>query len=165
MNDSNPYQQRSGEELMSRKNHCQTIRCRAASTPEEKQIAFSIRHNVFVEEQGVPLQIERDDKDGKAIHFLAVVNNEPVGTARLVVNEDGTGTAGRVAVVKNARHLGIGSSLMNELEHTARRLNLSRINLAAQCDVIPFYLKRGYIPFGGTFIDAGIAHQSMSLTL
>jgi len=142
-----------------------SINCRIISTPEEQQLAFSIRHTVFVEEQGVPPRLERDDKDSRAFHFLAVMNNEPVGTARLVVNDDGTGNAGRVAVLQKARHLGIGKALMDELERRARMLNLSRITLAAQCEVIPFYLKRGYVPFGGTFIDAGIAHQSMSLLL
>jgi len=145
--------------------HSNSIECRITSTSEEQKIAFSIRHTVFVEEQGVPLQLEIDEKDSRAFHFIAFIDDEPVGTARLVVNDDGTGNAGRVAVLQKARHKGIGSVLMNELERHASMLNLSRITLAAQCEVIPFYMKRGYVTFGSTFLDAGMAHQSMSLLL
>jgi len=139
------------------------VKCTIISRPEELETAYSIRHTVFVEEQGVPADLERDSYDDGAVHFLALLDDEPVGTARLILNDDGSGKAGRVAVLKKARHSGIGRILMDELEQHASRLKLSGITLAAQCEAVPFYLKRGYVPFGEIFSDAGIAHQSMSL--
>jgi len=135
------------------------------SRPEDLETAYTIRHTVFVEEQGVPADLERDSYDEEAIHFLVLLDDEPVGTARLILNDDCSGKAGRVAVLKKARHSGFGRILMDELEQHACRLKLSRIILAAQCEAVPFYLKRGYVPFGEIFSDAGIAHQSMSLLL
>jgi len=135
------------------------------SRPEDLETAYTIRHTVFVEEQSVPADLERDSYDEEAIHFLVLLDDEPVGTARLILNDDCSGKAGRVAVLKKARHSGIGRILMDELEQHACRLKLSRITLAAQCEAVPFYLKRGYVPFGEVFSDAGIAHQSMSLLL
>ena len=45
-------------------------------------LAFAIRIKVFVKEQGVPSDIELDDDDQRAIHFLATVGAKAVGTVR-----------------------------------------------------------------------------------
>ena len=46
--------------------------------------ALSIRIKVFVEEQQVPLEEERDAYDDTALHFGAFVGDKMVGTGRVV---------------------------------------------------------------------------------
>ena len=45
------------------------------TNPTELEIAFSIRKEVFVEEQHVPLQEEYDEFEETSIHFLAFNDN------------------------------------------------------------------------------------------
>ena len=45
----------------------------------------ALRRAVFVEEQGVSLAEEVDGRDGEALHFLAIADGAPVGTARILV--------------------------------------------------------------------------------
>jgi predicted GNAT family N-acyltransferase len=40
---------------------------------------------VFVKEQGVPEEIELDEDDRRAIHFLALIADKAVGTVRVVL--------------------------------------------------------------------------------
>src|SRR5690606_39345790 len=61
----------------------ETMTVKIATSPEEKEKAFAIRHEVFVMEQNVPIEIELDEFDDEAIHFLCYNDeNEPVGADR-----------------------------------------------------------------------------------
>ena len=75
-----------------------------AKTPQEKDACFAIRNTVFVQEQQVPLDLEMDEFDAMALHFIARKNQEAIGTARVVFKDSGaTAKIGRVAVLKPAR--------------------------------------------------------------
>ena len=52
---------------------------RLAVTAADLEAAYRIRHVVFVDEQGVPVELERDDRDPTADHVLALANDVPVG--------------------------------------------------------------------------------------
>ena len=126
----------------------------------------AIRHAVFVVEQDVPADVERDGKDVRAVHVLA----EGVGTGRLLLGEDAAGknggdpglaVLGRLAVLGTARGGGHGARLVRALEDEARRLGLRGVYLEAQVHAIPFYEKLGYTAYGPEFQDAGIAHRAM----
>ena len=71
----------------------------------------AIRRVVFIEEQGVSLADEVDGRDGEAEHLLALLDGQPVGTARMLVAGE-TGKIGRVAVLAAARGQGIGAALI-----------------------------------------------------
>ena len=45
--------------------------------------AISVRRAVFVDEQGVPEELELDGKDDDATHFVAYDSGKPIGVARL----------------------------------------------------------------------------------
>lgn len=117
------------------------------------------------EEQRVPEADEVDGRDPGCEHFLAYLDGAPVGTARLRITEDGHAKAERVAVLGAHRGRGVGHALMNALEARARALGHAEVVLSAQVDAIPFYLARGYEPYGPEFMDAGIPHRKMHLHL
>ncbi|MEW6279627.1 MAG: GNAT family N-acetyltransferase, partial [Candidatus Eremiobacterota bacterium] len=122
--------------------------------------ALDIRYRVFVTEQGVPEELERDADDRRAVHALVYRQGRPVGTARLVPR-GGAGKIGRVAVLKEARGNRLGVELMRALEGEAARLRLAEVLLDAQVQVIPFYERLGYRAEGDPFLDAGIPHRRM----
>ena len=134
---------------------------RPARDADEVRAALALRHEVFVVEQGVPLEEEIDEHDETdALHLVAVDDGRVVATCRLVAEGD-TMRLGRVAVAPAARRRGIASRLLAEGEARAGDLGAERIALAAQTDALPLYERAGYAPYGERFIDAGIEHQMM----
>ena len=55
-----------------------------AQTPADLALCYDIRKAVFVEEQAVPLQLELDEYDATATHFLLRDGVMPLATARLL---------------------------------------------------------------------------------
>ena len=129
--------------------------------PDELARCQAIRREVFVEEQGVPLDEEMDAHDAACRHFLALAAGEAVGTARLRETEAGRVKAERVAVRRSARRSGIGRALMRALEDAARARGHREIVLNAQVPVIAFYERLGYRVEGPEFLEAGIPHRAM----
>lgn len=124
-----------------------------------------IRTKVFVEEQSVPVELERDEHDKTALHLLATDSGQPVGTARIVLQGD-TGKIGRVAVLAELRGTGLGRKLIEACVEELRGIpEVSQAKLGSQVSAIGFYEKLGFTAFGPEFDDAGIAHRMMSLPL
>lgn len=129
-----------------------------ACTATERQEAFAVRHEVFVEEQGVPVDRERDAHDESAIHFVAYDGDQPVGAARLREYDDGVGKVERVAVRADRRGEGWGRRIMATIETVAQE---NALRLDSQIDVIGFYEQLGYDVVSEPFMDAEIPHRTM----
>ena len=123
--------------------------------------AAPIRFAVFVEEQGVPLEIELDEMDPKSLHAVAFEDASPVGTGRLLPD----GHVGRMAVLKNWRGRGVGGQILAALLDEARRRGHREVVLSAQVHARAFYRSHGFAEQGAEYLDAGIAHVDMRRTL
>lgn len=139
------------------------IRVEEVVAAQELKRAFSIRIRVFVREQGVPREIELDEDDQRASHFLATVRGKAVGTARLVV-KNRRAKIGRMAVLKSYRGRGVGKALLKKAIESARKKKAGMIYLHAQVSVIGFYEKFGFHCVGRLFKEAGIPHRKMLFT-
>jgi ElaA protein len=122
---------------------------------------YAIRREVFIEEQKVPQEIELDEFDAGALHFI-VRSEKPLATARVLLKEGGrTAKIGRVAVVKAARGRGIGKKLMQAIEEEPSLSGVSWFALDAQSHALSFYERLGYHAYGDEFLDANIPHFHM----
>jgi predicted GNAT family N-acyltransferase len=137
------------------------LRIRRVSSKEELARAFAIRRRVFVQEQGVPRDIEIDRDDQRALHFLAFNEGKAVGTARVVLRHR-TAKIGRMAVLKSFRGKGVGKKLLRSALTAARRRGAQTIYLHAQVAVIGFYEAVGFRRIGQVFREAGIPHSKMT---
>lgn len=125
--------------------------------------AREIRRKVFVEEQGVPIEMEQDTLDEKAYHLVLFNDGHPIGTGRILLEGD-VAVLGRIAVLKEYREEGYGGILLMKLMKRAKNeFGMRQIELHAQVDVIGFYEKYGFHQVGSPYIEAGIEHQSMAL--
>jgi ElaA protein len=124
----------------------------------------TLRRIVFIEEQGVSEADEVDDKDDTAIHLLATENGTPVGSARLLIAGD-TGKIGRVCVLKSHRGTGLGAALVRAAISELRGHGLTTAKLGAQTHAIGFYQRLGFTATGSEYMDAGIPHRDMVLSL
>lgn len=123
--------------------------------------AKRIRFAVFVEEQGVPAELEMDDNDASCVHALAYIDGRPIGTGRLLPD----GHIGRMAVLKEWRGQGAGRALLRALVEAARRRGDREVLLSAQVHALGFYRAEGFQPEGAEYEEAGIAHQAMRLII
>lgn len=125
---------------------------------EDLKQAWAIRKEVFVVEQNCPENIEWEYED-ESVHYLAELNNFPVGTARWRKTSKGIKFE-RFAVLPQARKSNFGSTLLKKmLEHTLPLKQ--KIYLHAQLTAVDFYLKHGFKTEGGVFMEADIAHVTM----
>lgn len=135
----------------------------------DRDALLAVRASVFIEEQHVPPDLERDDDDARALHVLArALDGAAIGTGRLLVEggpgDDAyaaTGRIGRMAVLPDWRRRGVGASLLHALLDLARDRALARICLHAQRDAVAFYRRFGFETLGDEFVEAGIPHISM----
>jgi predicted GNAT family N-acyltransferase len=127
--------------------------------------ALAVRRPVFVEEQGVPEELELDGEDPNSTHLVGFEDGEAVACARLRPYGSGVAKVERVAVVKSKRGTGWGARVMDALENRARDEGYLELVLNAQSQVVGFYEKRGYAVEGEEFEEAGIPHRRMRLRL
>jgi len=128
--------------------------------------AGQVRTEVFVREQGVPLEMEWDEWDASAVHALARNHlGQAVGTGRLLQHAPGVGRIGRMAVKRGLRGANIGRDLLLALVQVAAERGDHEVLLHAQCSAEGFYARFGFVPRGETFEEAGIMHIEMVLTL
>lgn len=124
-----------------------------------------LRRIVFIEEQGVSEADELDDLDPGSLHFLATIEDLPIGTARMQIKGD-MAKIGRVCVLKAHRGTGLGAALIRAAIDEARQHpEVKFVKLGAQVHALGFYEKLGFAAQGPVYDDAGIDHRDMVLPL
>jgi predicted GNAT family N-acyltransferase len=124
------------------------------------RLAFALRYDVFVDEQRVPVSIERDAYDETATHIVAVLEGDVVGVLRVVFLPEHA-KFGRVAVARQTRGKGIASAMMRFAMDLAVNRGEKRFYLTSQTDKLPLYEKLGFVAFGEEFTEGGMPHRSM----
>jgi predicted GNAT family N-acyltransferase len=131
---------------------------RPATWSLDREALQSVRLQVFVHEQHVPVELEWDAHDATALHLLALnAAGEPIGCVRVLPD----GHIGRMAVLRHWRGNGAGRALLRAAVDCAVGQGSSEILLNAQVHALGFYAKEGFEPFGVVFDEAGIAHRAM----
>lgn len=121
----------------------------------------AIRQQVFIEEQKVPPELEWDDTDEIADHYLVVTaDNTPAGVARLYPSVTDTAHIGRMAVLPEFRGKGVGDMLMRHMLNESRG-HYQDLYLSAQTHAIHFYQRFGFHVCSTPYDDAGIPHVDM----
>ncbi len=119
--------------------------------------ASLIRFTVFVEEQGVPREIELDEQDAVSVHGVVFDREKAVATGRLLPD----GHIGRMAVLKEWRGRGVGGLMLKSLMQRAKERGDAEVVLSAQVHARAFYRAHGFAEEGAEYIEAGIPHQTM----
>ncbi|WP_336862564.1 GNAT family N-acetyltransferase [Peribacillus frigoritolerans] len=132
-------------------------------TENDLKIAFHIRKEVFVEEQGFPLEFEFDEFDtlnALSEHILVYYNEKPVGTGRLRV-VDGLGKLERICILEPYRKFGLGKIILKTLEEIAKEQGITQVKLHGQTQAEGFYKKLGYRASSDVFMEDGGPHLLM----
>jgi predicted GNAT family N-acyltransferase len=131
------------------------------SWKSSQKLLSEIRHKVFVKEQGVPEELEIDDQDPQALHWIAWGSGDTaMGVARLAGNK-----IGRMAILKPYRKKGVGSTLLRAIVNYAIRNGFTTLQADAQQHAVVFYENNGFRINGKVFNDAGIPHVPMVMDI
>lgn len=132
-------------------------------------LCLAIRSKVFVEEQGVPKELETDaydDSPEACGHVLLKYEGVPAGTGRWISYKKHTAKIQRLSVLPEFRGKGIGKRLLQELENQALNAEYNYCILDSQLHAESFYKQLGYMTISEyPFEDAGIIHVRMQKTL
>jgi len=128
---------------------------------EQVRLSY-VRRAVFIEEQGVPEDMEWDADDAGALHLLAVDGEgKAIGCARLLPD----GHIGRMAVLPAWRGRGVGRALLAAVLDTAQARGHGTLRLSAQTHAAAFYARAGFVAVGSEYEEAGIPHIAMKMSL
>ncbi|MFC7062823.1 GNAT family N-acetyltransferase [Halobacillus seohaensis] len=137
---------------------------RTAKTESEIKDAFAVREAVFVNEQNVSIDDERDALDETATHIVGYVDEQPLIASRLRFVDD-YGKFERICVVKSRRGLTLGKQVIQHMENVTKATGYYKAKLNSQTHAEGFYQSLGYETVSDEFIDAGIPHVTMIKTL
>lgn len=154
------------------------VRLKTATTERGILDAYSVRHEVFVHEQHVPLVLEVDARDylPTTTHFVGYFGSDrrrPVAAGRLLAAPSGKNESfwiGRVAVLPDLRGKGIGRDMIltmtDWVEASLEPDESADIFLDSQVSAVGFYAGLGFsLTDDREFMDAGIAHRRMFITV
>ena len=132
---------------------------------DQLKSAYWIREQVFVLEQEVDPKAEYDEFESQCAHFLACLDNKPVGTARWRVTPNGVKLE-RFAVLEEARGKGVGQALvtavLSDIESNPKAIGKLKY-LHSQLNAVPLYSKFGFEKSGDMFEECNILHYKMQL--
>jgi len=131
--------------------------------PDLERKAHGIRNNVFVEEQKVDPELEHDEFDDSAYHYLLYYNDIPVATARWRQTEKIIKLE-RFATLKEYRNKGIGGELVKRMLKDVTPFKKT-IYLNSQLKAVSLYERFGFVIEGEIFKEAEIEHYAMRLKI
>ena len=123
---------------------------------------FKIRHEVFIKEQNIKFEDELDGIDEVSDAYLIKYKDTYVGTILVREVRAKEFKFHRLAILKEYRHKGIASKVITYFENKlVKEFTPLKISIGAQVDVLPLYLKLGYIETDNEYIEAGIKHKEV----
>ncbi len=157
-------------ELEPRQFQCPGYYIRAASKPFEAAGAASLRHRVFVEEQGIFPDHDRDETDLIATHLVALSTyaheaDQVVGTVRIHEETPRLWWGSRLAVDQTFRNVGrLGAELIRLAVSTANARGCDRFLAHVQMQNVILFRRLRWKPLGEVMIH-GTPHMKMEADL
>ncbi len=119
--------------------------------------AYFVRIQAMAKKHHITLRQEFDEHDTPKTKYIVVTDNDfPIATARMYPLDKSSVMIGRVVVLPEYRHHGIGTMVVCECEIWAEELGFSRAVVESRDNKIGFYLQmdyevRGELKDGETF--------------
>ena len=119
---------------------------RATKTAEQAG-AYYVRIQAMARKHQIPLQVEFDEHDTPETKYIVAVDDFlPVATCRLYAIDSERVMLGRIVVLPEYRHQGLGTLVVSEAEAWAKELGFCTAVLESRDNKVHFYETMGYIP-------------------
>ena len=117
-----------------------------ATTTARRAGAYYVRIQAMARKHQIPLDVEFDEHDTPETKYIVAVDNYlPIATCRLYAMDDAKVMLGRIVVLPEYRHQGIGTLVVREAETWARELGFTTAVVESRDNKIPFYESMGYV--------------------
>jgi putative N-acetyltransferase (TIGR04045 family) len=143
-----------------------TLDVRVAATARDLVAHHEVRHEVFVREQGIFAEDDRDGWDEDAVKVVASLAGRVLGAVRLYpLDEAGLWKGDRLAVLPEGRRLRAGAALVRFAVETAGLRGGTRMIALIQTRNVPFFRHLGWSALGDETDYRGATHQEMTIAL
>ena len=117
---------------------------RAAETWQQAG-AYYVRIQAMAKKHRIPLREEFDEHDGPDTKYIVVTDQDfPIATARMYLIGRESMMIGRVVVLPEYRHQGIGTMVVDACEEWAEEMGCSRTVVESRDNKVEFYRWMGY---------------------
>ena len=117
-----------------------------ATTTAGRAGAYYVRIQAMARKHQIPLNVEFDEHDTPDTKYIVVVDDYlPIATCRLYSEDEDRMMLGRIVVLPEYRHQGIGTLVVREAEAWARELGFTKAVVESRDNKIPFYESMGYV--------------------
>jgi putative N-acetyltransferase (TIGR04045 family) len=140
------------------------IICRPVKNREELLKSYSLRREVFVEEQKLFKRTDRDKHDKHAIHIIALYNNKIVGTVRVHREKADIWYGSRLAVLKRFRGKA-GKILIQKAVAVVKENGAKQFMAHIQKRNVPLFKRLKWKPVGQIITYHNELHQLMEAKL
>ena len=107
--------------------------------------AYYVRIQAMAKKHHITLRQEFDDHDGPDTKYIVVTDNDfPIATARMYPLDNKQMMIGRVVVLPEYRHQGIGTMVVSECEQWAEEMFYTKTVVESRDNKVDFYTKMGY---------------------
>ncbi|WP_368250675.1 GNAT family N-acetyltransferase [Enterococcus sp. 2201sp1_2201st1_B8_2201SCRN_220225] len=132
------------------------------STTELYEI-LKVRSQIFVVEQNCAYQ-DIDGQDQESLHLFFQEEGHVLAYLRAFLKEPGVVQMGRVLTVTHGQ--GLGKKLLaSGIKEIKAHFHARQIVIEAQCYAIGFYEKADFVVCSEEFLEDGIPHVKMGLSL
>ena len=125
-----------------------------------------LRNKILLRPIGLP-DHAWEMNDEKSWHFIAIENNHVIGCVVLFPLDEQQSRAQlmQMAVEDDYQGKGIGKLLVLKLLNFCRSQRIKEVVCHSRDTAVPFYLKLGFEIYDDPFIEVGIQHYHMKITL
>ena len=117
-----------------------------ATTTAQRAGAYYVRIQAMARKHHIPLDEEFDEHDTPDTQYIVAVDDYlPVATCRLYPADAHRMMLGRIVVLPEYRHQGIGTQVVIEAETWAKELGFTTAIVESRDNKIPFYESMGYV--------------------
>jgi len=107
--------------------------------------AYYVRIQAMAKKHHIPLWAEFDEHDGPDTKYIVVTDHDfPIATARMYPIDERSMMIGRVVVLPEYRHQGIGTMVVDACEKWAEDLHYLKTVVESRDNKIEFYEELGY---------------------
>ena len=116
--------------------------------------AYYVRIQAMAKKHHITLRQEFDEHDTPQTKYIVALDADfPVATARMYEMDRDSVMIGRIVVLPEYRHQGLGSAVVAECEKWAAELGYEKMLLDSRDNKVEFYRQLGYAESGDPYID------------
>jgi putative N-acetyltransferase (TIGR04045 family) len=138
-----------------------------AETEKELEQYFSLRREVFVNEQKIFPESDIDEYDKEAVHIVAIESStgEVVGGVRCYKKDGDTWFGGRLSASLGFRNGRVGGNLVRLAVKTVKSRGCKKFLAYIQPKNVRFFQRLGWKIVGESAVYQGFLHQLMEADL